>query len=137
MSDERKNLFSRGDFWAVLFLLSCMLIGSAMMIFQKHNRRLPPELVIETVKSTATAGHKYTAASGTASQPSQNHLKLNLNTAPADSLELLPGIGPKYAALIAEYRQNNGPFESVQELAKIPGIGPKTVNKLSQYLTLE
>ena len=137
MSDERENLFSRGDFWAVLFLLSCMLIGSAMMIFQKHNRRLPPELLIETVKSTAAAEHKHITASGTTSNPFEQNLKLNLNTAPADSLELLPGIGPKYAALIADYRQTNGEFHSIQELTQIPGIGPKTVAKISQYLTVE
>jgi len=136
MTDERKNLFSRGDIWAVLFLLACILIGSTMMIFQKHNHRLPPELLIETVKNSAHSDKKHTATQTNSSSALQN-IKININHAPADSLELLPGIGPKYATQIVQYRLANGNFDSIEELTEIPGIGPKTIAKIGQFLTVE
>lgn len=136
MTDERKNLFSRGDIWAVLFLLACILIGSAIMMFQKHNRRLPPELLIETVKKTAHSDNKQTNVTTNSGSFLQN-IKININHAPADSLELLPGIGPKYATQIVQYRLANGNFESIEELTEIPGIGPKTLAKINQFLTVE
>jgi competence protein ComEA len=55
---------------------------------------------------------------------------VNVNTAPAGELESLPGIGPSKAAAIIQYRTDNGPFASVDELQKVPGIGAKTVASL-------
>jgi competence ComEA-like helix-hairpin-helix protein len=60
-------------------------------------------------------------------------LQLNLNTAPADSLELVPGIGPVYARRIVAWREAHGPFRSVDSLVAIDGIGPVTCAKLKKY----
>lgn len=49
--------------------------------------------------------------------------KLNINTATADELETLPGIGERKAAAIVEYRGANGPFERVEDLVEVSGIG--------------
>lgn len=49
-----------------------------------------------------------------------------LNTADADELARLPGIGPVLARRIVERR----PFHSMEELARVPGIGPKVVLRL-------
>jgi competence protein ComEA len=48
---------------------------------------------------------------------------LDLNTATADELDSLPGIGPVTAQKILDYRQAHGPFHSVAELEGVPGIG--------------
>lgn len=60
--------------------------------------------------------------------------KINLNTADAASLVNLPGVGEKTAAAIIEYRQANGAFKSVDELAQVKGIGEKKLAKLKPYL---
>ena len=56
--------------------------------------------------------------------------KLNVNTASAEELEALSGVGPAKAEAIVEYRQTNGPFASVEDLALVSGIGDKTVEQL-------
>lgn len=60
-----------------------------------------------------------------------------LNTANAKELELLPGIGPVLAERIVAYRQEHGPFKSLDELLAIKGIGPKTLEKFRSYLRLD
>ena len=49
--------------------------------------------------------------------------KLNINTATAEELETLPGIGARKAAAIVEHRVANGPFERVEDLVEVSGIG--------------
>lgn len=55
---------------------------------------------------------------------------IDLNTADTAALETLPGVGPKTAQKIIDWRTRNGRFGSVDELAEIDGIGPKTLERL-------
>ena len=52
--------------------------------------------------------------------------KVNLNTASAQQLTDVPGIGEKLASRIVEYRQKNGSFKNVQELMNVKGVGEKS-----------
>ena len=63
--------------------------------------------------------------------------KLNINTATVNELVLLPGIGPSKAAIIAAYREENGPFENIEDLINVKGIGRRTLQKLEPYLKLD
>lgn len=63
--------------------------------------------------------------------------KININTAPADELDLLPGIGPSKAQAIIDYRKKNGPFNSIAEIQNVSGIGPKTFEKLRDLITVK
>jgi competence protein ComEA len=58
---------------------------------------------------------------------------VNVNTATADELQRLPGIGPVTAQAIAAGR----PFQSVADLDRVKGIGAKTVEKLRPFVTVE
>ncbi len=62
---------------------------------------------------------------------------LNLNTATQEELESLPGIGPSKAADILAYREQNGPFATLEDLANVNGIGDATVESLQDYLIVE
>jgi competence protein ComEA len=66
-------------------------------------------------------------AGGAAASPpvagSSPSAPLDLNTATAEQLDALPGIGPVTAQKILDYRQAHGPFHSVAELEGVPGIG--------------
>jgi competence protein ComEA len=61
--------------------------------------------------------------------------KVNINSASAEQLSALPGVGAKLAARIVEHRQKSGAFKSVQELMTVKGVGEKNFEKLQAYLT--
>ena len=61
---------------------------------------------------------------------------VNLNTATAEQLETLPGVGPATAKRILEYRQKNGGFKKIEELMNVRGIGEKAFLRMKPQLTL-
>lgn len=65
-------------------------------------------------------------ALSTATQ-AQELAPINVNTADAELLAELPGIGPSRAEAIIEEREANGSFESADDLTRVSGIGPATV----------
>jgi competence protein ComEA len=59
---------------------------------------------------------------------------IDVNRADADTLALLPGIGPRVARRIVDYRQRHGRFERVQGLDEVAGIGAQTLNKIAPHV---
>lgn len=62
--------------------------------------------------------------------------KININTATAEELMTLPGIGDKKAELIIELREEMGGFKSEADLMNVSGIGEKTFEKLKSRITV-
>lgn len=63
---------------------------------------------------------------------------LDINTATAAELAtVMQNVGPKKAEAIVAWREQNGPFKSVDELEKVPGIGPKIVEANRDRLTVD
>lgn len=60
----------------------------------------------------------------------------NLNTATVDQLDELPGVGPVTAQSIVDWRTDNGPFRSVEDLLEVRGIGEATVGDLRDLVTV-
>jgi competence protein ComEA len=63
-------------------------------------------------------------------------VRVDLNRATVEELVELPGIGEQVAKRIVDYREKNGPFETLEELMNVRGIGEKSYLKLERYLTL-
>ncbi len=61
---------------------------------------------------------------------------VNLNTATAEELQDLPGIGPALAAAIIRWREDNGGFSAVEDLDEVPGIGPVLMGRLRELVTV-
>lgn len=61
---------------------------------------------------------------------------VNINTATAEELKALPGIGPSKAEAIVAYRQQNGSFKSVDDLKNVKGIGAGILAKLRDEATV-
>lgn len=61
---------------------------------------------------------------------------VNLNTADAEQLQMLPGVGEKRAASIIEIRSSKGGFKSVDEIVEVKGVGDALLQRLRPHLTL-
>ncbi len=68
-----------------------------------------------------------------APSPSAPYL-ININTADAEELDTLEGIGAKTAEAIIRYREQNGEFKTVNELSEVSGIGTSTLDKIKEYI---
>ncbi len=62
---------------------------------------------------------------------------ININTASAAELELLPGVGPVLAGRIVEYRSRVGGFRTIEQLDDVKGIGPKSLEKLRPHIRVQ
>lgn len=62
--------------------------------------------------------------------------KVNINKASVSQLDSLSGIGPAYAQRIIDYRNNNSPFNSIEDIMKVSGIGQKTFEKIKDQITV-
>ncbi|MPM72629.1 hypothetical protein SDC9_119605 [bioreactor metagenome] len=63
--------------------------------------------------------------------------RINLNTASQQDLQRLPGIGEKRAGDIIAYREENGPFRSVEEITNVSGIGEGTLRGILDYAAVD
>jgi len=63
--------------------------------------------------------------------------KVNINTASAEELAQLKGIGPSHAAKIVAYREKNGPFKMPEDLMQVAGIGQKTLDANQEIIIVE
>ena len=63
--------------------------------------------------------------------------KININTASAEELAQLKGIGPSHAAKIVAYREKNGPFKMPEDLMQVSGIGQKTFDTNQELIIVE
>ena len=84
-------------------------------------------LAVLVVPSLAVAG------SGAKAAPTS---KVNVNTASAEQLATLPGVGPALAGRIVEYRQKSGSFRATKDVMNVKGIGEKNFAKIEAWLTV-
>lgn len=68
--------------------------------------------------------------------PVDNGGKININTATIEMLDDLPGIGPSKAEQIVAYRQNNGAFDTIEDILSVPGIGPTIFEQIQDLITV-
>ena len=91
-------------------------------------------LLISDYSSPIRSGEELTIYVGGSDQTYQTVFTVDLNTSPADSLELIPGIGPVFSERIIAYRDSAGSFQTTEEITKIRGIGYKLYHKIKGYL---
>ena len=63
--------------------------------------------------------------------------KVNINTAGESELDILEGVGPATAKAIIGYRDQNGPFKSIEDIKKVKGIGDAKFNNMKEDITVE
>lgn len=63
--------------------------------------------------------------------------RVNLNAASKEEFETLPGIGPSKAAAFVKYREENGPYQNIEDIKEVSGVGEKTFEKLKEYIFVQ
>ncbi|HEX7181758.1 MAG TPA: helix-hairpin-helix domain-containing protein [Thermoanaerobaculia bacterium] len=92
----------------------------------KRSIRLVSSLVV-------LAGLLLTALPGDAAEARR---VVNINSADASQLALLPRVGPSTAQRIVQFRKENGPFKSPEDLMLVQGIGEKTFQLMKPYVAV-
>ncbi|MEW5763126.1 MAG: ComEA family DNA-binding protein [Bacillota bacterium] len=98
----------------------------------KDGEKIPVPVKAAVLAAPGSPGASPVAAQGGAT----GDTRININTADAAELDRLPGIGPALAERIVRYREENGPFASVDDLLNVSGIGEKKLEGLRDYATV-
>ena len=111
--------------------------GQAELVMDDSSHdRVSDEPTEVEVESPPTA--QIAETGGNYSLPIADCLVININTATISGLAKakLPGIGPKLAQRIVDYRDDNGPFQRVADVSAVSGIGPKTIEKIATKISV-
>lgn len=117
----------------LLVTLGFLLFSAGYWAAQSRLMNDTPYAVVER---TAPAGPP-ASSEPTPTIPPLTPGSINLNTATAEELTRLPGIGEVLARRIVDYRSAHGPFSSVDGLLEVEGLGEKRVEAIRAYLILE
>ncbi|RYM05327.1 competence protein ComEA [Sporolactobacillus sp. THM7-7] len=85
----------------------------------------------------AVAGTSAGGAASSPASPESGQSKVNINTADEQEMQNLPGIGEVKAKTIIAYREEHGPFKTVDELTNVSGIGEKSLEKIKPMATVD
>ena len=111
-----------------MLLITCIFAALLIGFFIGRNTNRTP-VQIQAIAPAATVSAETYPAKPEYTGP------VNINTATYEQLQSLPGIGPIYAQRIIDYREENGPFESVGALCHVEGIGEKRLEDLWDLVT--
>lgn len=120
------------------------LKGSIKGIGEKKFDKMSPHLTVEggmshgSVDAAESKSESQSSKSGgRSSKKAPPSAPVNLNTATAEQLQTIPGIGEKKAEEIIAWRKANGDFKAIEDLRKIKGIGEKKFEKMKPYITVK
>ena len=95
-----------------------------------------PALASPSIDTPTYPSTQRSKASSVAQDHKEVTASVNINTADAKTLLELKGVGLKRAQTIISYREQNGPFKSVDDLMRVKGIGKKTVDQNHNKITV-
>ena len=114
----------------ILVLLTCVFAAFLGGFFAGRNVNRTPVQI--SAMPTAAAPAVQTEATAAPTEASV----VDINTATAEQLETLPGIGPVLAQRIIDYRTECGPFQTAGDLLNVSGIGTKKLEAILDLITV-
>ena len=145
------TLLTKQEKWVFVFLCTILVSGYLIQYMKQRNMDDPLHIISKTEKEEfkQAAIHAYSSqgiqdnethniAAGDATEKNikDGEELVNINTAVKQELMALPKIGPVTAERIIRFRDDFGPFQSIDDLAKIKGIGPKTLERLKTRIII-
>lgn len=141
--------FTRREQQFILFLLIALSAGFFITKVRNQNLTKPDitwqvekQQIIQEFQAKARDGVKSQSVTEQPCIDTKRHKQaligqININTASSSELQLLDRIGPVTAKKILDYRSQNGPFESTDELKNIKGIGPVTYDTIKSQICIK
>lgn len=119
----------------LLAVVTALFVGFTLGLFVGRNTgsgtvTLAVPAQMQTAPTAAATAAAETVPEETVSFP------VNINTADADTLTSLPGIGQVLAERIVAYRRQNGPFRAIEEITNVEGIGEKKAEAILDLITV-
>lgn len=119
----------------LLAVVTALFVGFTLGLFVGRNSgsstvTLAVSPQMQTAPTAAATAAAETVPEETVSFP------VNINTADADTLTALPGIGQVLAERIVAYRRQNGSFRAIEEITKVEGIGEKKAEAILDLITV-
>ena len=145
------TLLTKQEKCVFVFLCTTLVSGYLIQYMKQRNMDDPLHIISKTEKEEfkqaaihayASQGiqdnetHNIAAGDATEKNIKDGEELVNINTAVKQELMALPKIGPITAERIIRFRDNFGPFQSIDDLAKIKGIGPKTLERLKTRIII-
>ena len=129
MSESQKKRNNTGP--AIMFgIILIIFAGIIILSCYQWNR-------VDESNSDSTVSFEYVTVKKDDDSVSETTGLININTATAEELDRLPGIGAKKAEAIIEYRDNNGNFKIIDDIKKVSGIGNATFEQIKELITVE
>ena len=119
--------------WRVVVAIGMAGLLSGGVVVAQDKAETAPGTPGATLRKARTAADKLSTAGGKAATATE---PVDLNTADEATLQALQGIGAVKAKAIISYRQQHGPFKSVDDLKKVSGIDDKLLAQLKDHVTV-
>jgi competence protein ComEA len=120
----------------LIFLVATLLLGSAVSLYRHRRWSDQPEVSVVSPQATSRPDTSDSTSRWIDEKVGAGK-KLDINTATAKELQMLPGIGPQLAERIVDYRQAHGPFSSAKQITEVRGIGQKTFLRIQDAIAAE
>lgn len=134
---QQRLSITRHEALAILTLSALFFAGLTVRHVQEQ--QIPPlavdSLTAQPAAQTAGMATQDRAPGSPPTGPTEDD-PLDLNSASAEALQALNGIGPALSDRIVEYRSNQRPFQRIEELRRVRGIGAKTLDDLRPVITV-
>lgn len=144
------DIFTKQEKLSIVLILFGVIIGAGIELYKSQQKPIATETDIKRLDEIEMQFRHQAAAIDSivvqeqrvallhnANQRSSQNKSLSIvdiNSATVTELIKLPNIGPVIAARIVEYREQHGPFQSIEELIRVRGIGPQKLSSLKPYV---
>jgi comEA protein len=135
MEKFKDFIYSSGQIFVFIVLIGGLILGSFILV-TKRRHSSDPKIQITHSQQESQISPK-TSASNIPKKKKPQVFIININTAESEDLQLLPGVGPKLAERIIEFRKNNGKFKEKEDIMGVKGIGEKKFERWKDLITID
>ena len=122
-----RGFFTKTEYGLLILTGIFLIVVSGVLYFTGPR----PSSADYTITTERTAGDVTPAV-----EPEEAGERIDINTAAAEELQTLPGIGEALSARIVAHREENGPFTCIEELMTVKGIGESLFDRISGQITV-